>query len=167
MSMDFLFDHHIVPAFVPVADAFASGITTEAVSLSNYRRATLVMPTGAREDTGISNLVTVEACTTAAGGTTAAMAFNWRVQRYSTTVDTWSALTAATSAGYNFASNNTVANVVWYLEVTAEDLAAAVAGAQFVRAVIAETANKTITACGLWILSEPRYPQSIPIQAIA
>jgi len=81
MSMDFLFDHHIVPAFVPVADAFAGGITTEAVSLANYRRATLVILTGAREDTGISNLVTVDACTTAAGGTTAAMAFNWRAQR--------------------------------------------------------------------------------------
>lgn len=167
MSMDFLFDHHLVPAFVPVADAFSGGITTEAVSLSNYRRATLVVLTGAREDTGISNLVTVEACTTAAGGTTAAMAFNWRAQRYSTTVDTWSALTAATSSGYNFAANNTAANVVWFLEVTAEDVAAAVPGAQFVRAAIAETANKTITAAGLWILSEPRYPQSIPVQAIA
>lgn len=167
MSMDFLFDHHIVPAFVPVADAFASGITTEAVSLANYRRATLVIMTGAREDTGISNLVTIDACTTAAGGTTAAVAFKYRAQRYSTTVDTWSDLAEATSSGYNFASNNTAANVVWFLEVTIEDVIGAVPNARFIRASIAETANKTITAAGLWILSEPRYPQSIPVQAIA
>lgn len=167
MSMDFLFDHHIVPAFVPVADAFAGGITTEAVSLANYRRATLVVLTGAREDTGISNLVTIEACTTAAGGTTAAMAFAYRALAYTTSNDVWSALALATSSGYNFASNNTAANVAWFAEVTAEDVAAAVASGKFVRAVIAETANKTITACGFWILSEPRYPQAIPVQAIA
>ncbi len=167
MSMDFLFNHHIVPAFVPVADAFAGGITTEAVSMANYRRVTLVIMTGAREDTGISNLVTIEGCTTAAGGTTAAVAFSWRAQRYSTTVDTWSDLTAATSSGYNFASNNTAANVLWFAEVDVADVIGALPNAQFIRASIAETANKTITAAGLWILSEPRYPQSIPVQAIA
>lgn len=167
MAYDFLFDHHLIPAFVPVADAFAGGITTEAVSLANYRKATLVILTGAREDAGISNLVTIDACTTAAGGTTAAVAFKYRAMAYSTTVDTWSALTDATSSGYNFAANNTAANVVWFLEVSVEDVIAAVPDARFIRAAIAETANKTITAAGLWILSDPRYPQSIPVQAIA
>ncbi len=167
MSMDFLFDHHIVPAFVPVADAFSGGITTEAVSLANYRRATLIILTGAREDTGISNIVTIDACTTAGGGTTAPVAFNWRSMPYSTTVDTWTALTAAAATGYNFAVNNTAANTVWMAEISIDDVIGAVPAARFIRAAIAETANKTITAAGLWILSEPRYPQSIPVQAIA
>lgn len=167
MSQDFLFDHHIIPAFVPVADAFAGGITTEAVSLANYRRATLVILTGAREDTGISNLVTIDACTTAAGGTTAAVAFKYRSMPYTTSVDTWTALTDATSSGYNFAVNNTGANVVWFIEVAVEDVIAAVPDARFIRAAIAETANKTITAAGVWILSDPRYPGAIPVQAIA
>lgn len=166
-SQDFLSDHHIVPAFVPVADAFAAGITTEAVSLAKYRRATLVVITGAIEDSGVSNLVTLEACTAADGTGNTAMAFKYRAQQYSTTVDLWSALTAATSSGYNFSDNNSVANAVWFLEVTAEEVGAAVDGAEFVRAVIAETANKTITAGGIWILSEPRYAQSIPVTAIA
>lgn len=166
-SQDFLSDHHIIPAFVPVADAFAGGLTTEAVSLAKYRRATLVVITGAIEDTGISNIVTVEACTAADGTGNTAMAFKYRAQQYSTTVDTWSALTAATTTGYDFADNNTVANTVWFLEVTAEEVGAAVDGAEFVRAVIAETANKTITAGGIWILSEPRYAQDVPLTAIA
>lgn len=166
-QVDFLQDHHIVPAFVPAADAFASGLTTEAVSLANYGKATLVVLTGAIEDAGVSNVVTVEACNTAAGGGATAMAFKYRVQQYSTTVDTWSALTAATSSGYNFSDNYSVANAVWFLEVTAEEVAAALDGAYFVRAVIAETANKTITAGGLWILSNPRYPTSVPVTAIA
>lgn len=167
MSQDFLFDHHIIPALVPVADAFASGVSTEAVSMANYRRATLVIQTGAREDSGISNLVTIDACTTAAGGTTAPVAFTYRVQRYSTTVDTWSDAALATSSGYNFAVNNTAANVTWFIEIDIADVIAAVPAARFIRASIAETANKTITASALWILSEPRYPQSIPVQAIA
>lgn len=166
-NVDFLEQAHIIPAFVPVADAFAGGLTTEAVSLRDYNRATLVVITGAIEDSGISNLVTVEACTAADGTGNTAMAFNQRVQQYSTTVDTWGALTAATSSGYNFAVNNAVANAVWYLTVTAAEVADAVDGGDFVRAVVAETANKTITAGGIWILSEPRYPQSIPLTAIA
>ena len=164
---DFLFDHHIVPALVPVADAFAGGVVTEAVSLANYRRATLVVLTGAIEDTGISNLVTLQACTAADGTGATAMAFGRRVLPYTTSVDTWGALTAATSAGYNFAAGYTVANGVWMAEVTADEVAAALDGATFLRANIAETANKTITAAAFWILSDPRYPQSVPVGAIA
>ena len=164
---DFLFDHHIVPAFVPVADAFSSGLTTEAVSLANYRKATLVVITGAIQDASISNLVTVEASDDAAGSSTTAMAFRHRAQQYSTTVDTWGALTAATSSGYNFATNNAVANAVWFLEVLAEEVSAAQAGASFVRAVIAETVDKTITAGGIWILSDPRTMDGVPETAIA
>lgn len=164
---DLLSNHQIVAAFYPVADAFAGGITTDAVSLALYRRATLVVMTGAIEDAGISNLITVEACTTAAGANNTAMAFRSRVSLSSTTVDTWSALTARASSGHNFASTNAVANAIWFLEVTADEVAAAVAGGDFVRAVIAETANKTITAGGLWILSEPRHPGATPLTAIA
>lgn len=164
---DLLFNGHIVPAFVPVADAFAGGLTTEAVSLANYRRATLVVITGAIEDSGVSNLVTLEACTAADGTGNTAMAFQYRAMQYSTSADTWGALTAATSSGYNFSVNNAVANAVWLAEVTSDEVAAAVDGGEFVRAVIAETANKTITAGGIWILTEPRYSQDIPLTAIA
>ena len=162
MLSDLLSRMMIVPAVIPVADAFAGGITAEAVSLRDYQRATLIIQTGAIEDAGISNVVTLEACTDAAGTGAVAMAFRRRVQRYSTTVDTWGALTAVAAAGYNFAVNNAVANAVWMAEVTSDEVQAAVAGAMFVRAVIAETANKTITASGLWILSEPRYPGALP-----
>jgi len=165
-AKDFLFDHHIVPAFVPVADAFAGGLTTEAVSLRDYRRATLIVLTGAIEDAGISNLVTLEACTAADGTGATAMAFHRRAQQYSTTVDAWGALTSAAAAGYNFALANAVANAVWMAEVTADEVAAALADADFVRAAIAETADKTITAAGLWILSEPRYAGDAPETAI-
>jgi hypothetical protein len=164
---DFLHDHHIVPAFVPAADAFDGGETTEAVSLKNYRRAKLIVLTGAIEDAGISNIVTIDACTTASGGTTAAMPFYWRLMPYSTTVDTWTALALVAATGKNLATASAVANTLWMAEVTAEEVGAAVDGAQFVRAAIAETVNKTITAGGIWILSQPRYCGDVPLTAIA
>jgi hypothetical protein len=164
---DFLFDHHIVPAVIPIADAFAGGINTEAVSLANYRRATLIIQTGAIEDAGISNLLKLQACTAADGTGATDMAFTRRVLPYTTSVDTWGAKTDAAATGYNFAAGTPAANAVWMAEVTADELQAALDGALFVRANIAETANKTVTASGLWILSDPRYPQSVPVGAIA
>lgn len=165
---DFLYDHHIVAAFYPVADAFAGGIDTDVVCLRDYRRATLVISTGAIEDTGVSNLITLKACTDAAKTGATAMAFYRRFCSSSTSVDTWEALTAVTSAGYNFADrSDAAANNIWVCEVQADEVSAALANAQFVYATIAETANKTITASGIWILSEPRYPQSVPNTAIA
>lgn len=166
MPKDFLFDHHIVPALVPVADAFAGGVNTEAVSLANYRRATLVVLTGAIEDAGISNLVKFQACTAADGTGATDMAFVKRTLPYTTSVDTWGALGEAASTGFNFAAATPAANAVWMAEVTADEVAAALDGAMFLRANIAETANKTVTAAAFWILSEPRYPQPVPVGAI-
>lgn len=163
---DLLSHAHIVPALYPVADAFSGGVTTDAVNLANYKRAILVVMTGAIEDAGISNLVTLEACTAAAGTNNTAMAFRSRIQLSSTSVDAWSALTARASTGFNFAAASPVANAVWYCEVSAAEVAAAFAGATWVRGVIAETANKTITAAAFWILLEPRFEGSIPVGAI-
>jgi hypothetical protein len=166
---DFLMDHHIVSAFVPVADAFAGGIDTDVVSLRDYDQATLVIFTGAIEDAAISNLVTFNAATTAAKGGTTAMAWHRRDSLSSTTVDTWGDLTAVTSAGFNFANvvATGVANAIWYGSVTAAEVQAAVTDAEFVYATIAETVDKTITASGVWILSKARYPGMTPKTAIA
>jgi len=164
---DILNRGHLVAAFYPVADAFAAGLTTDAVSVANYARAALLIDTGAIEDAGVSNIVTVEACTDAAGTGAVAMAFKSRVCLSSTTVDTWSELTARTAAGHNFALANAVANAKWYVEVDADEVAAALPGGKFVRVKVAETANKTITASGVWILSEARFPSAVPVTAIA
>jgi hypothetical protein len=166
-QVPFLFDHHIVQGLVPVADAFAGGVSTDVISLANYNRVTFVIITGAREDTGISNLVTVEACSDAAAGTAVAMPFYRQSLPWSTTVDTWAAPALVAATGYNFTLNNTASNCVHICEVTADMVSAAVAGYSFVRCTIAETANKTITAAVLVILSEPRYPQTVPLTAIA
>lgn len=164
-SKDFLFDHCVLQLFAPAADKFAAGISSDVFSLQNYRRATFFVLTGAIEDTGISNIVTVEACDDVTPTTTSTMAFVRRVHRWSTTDAAWGAAASVAAAGYDYAVNNAVANAVWMAEVTADDIEADSPGYEYVRLTIAETANKTITAGGFVILSEPRYGGSIPTQA--
>jgi len=167
MGKDFLSDHQVVALFYPVADAFVGGLTSDAICLRDYRRITFFVMTGAIEDADVSNIVTIEACTAAAGTGHTAMEYHHRVCRSSTSVDTWGALTASASTGYNFSDNNAVANAMWAIEVTADEVQAAVANADFVRMAVAETEDKTITAAGFAILSEPRYPGAVPLTAIA
>ena len=166
---DFLSDHHIVAGLYPVADCFAAGTATDVISMVNYRRCTFLVMTGAVEDAAVSNIVTVDACSNAAAGATTAIAFRYRQCVSSATVDTWGALTAATSSGYNFSNHASmgVANTMWFVEVTSADLEAGTAGYEYVRLAIAETVDKTITAGCIAILSDPRYPQAVPVQAIA
>ncbi len=152
----------IVQALIPLADAFAGGVTLEAVRLRDFEHAALIIQTGAIEDAGISNIVTLEASDDAAGTAVTTVGFRSRIQLYSTTVDAWSALTVRAATGYNFAAASPVANAVWYAEVSAAEVAAAQAGANFLRAKVAETVNKTITASAFWLLWNGRYPGAIP-----
>lgn len=167
MVKDFIADHHLITVLYPVADAFAGGVDTDVVGMRDYRRATFFILTGAIEDAGISNIITCKACTDNAKTGAVAMAFRYRAQRSSTTVDTWGTFASAAAAGYDFAVNNAVANAIWMIEVSAEEVSAALADADFVYLSIAETANKTITAGAICVLSDPRYPQNIPPTAIA
>lgn len=164
---DFLFDHHIVQGIVPAADRFAGGVSSDIVSLKDYNRVTFLIVTGAIEDSGISNVVTVDACDDTTPSNTTAVPFYRNSLQWSTTVDTWGALTLVSASGYNFMSNNAVANAVHLVTVTSDMLEANAPGKPYCRLTIAETANKTITAAVLVILSEPRNPQAVPVTAIA
>jgi hypothetical protein len=168
-SADFLSNHHIVAGLYPVADCFAGGVATDIINMENYRRCTFLVMTGAIEDAAISNIVTVDACSTATATATTAISFRHRTCLSSATVDTWGALTYSAATGYNFAdgASNGVANVMWLIEVDAATMEAEAAGYEFVRLAIAETVDKTITACVIVILSDPRYPGAVPVTAIA
>jgi hypothetical protein len=164
---DFLWGKHVVQGIVPVADAFAGGVSSDVVSLKDYNRVTWLIITGAIEDTGVSNIVTVDACDDTTPTNTTAMPFYHRTLSWSTTVDTWGALTLAAAAGYNLTDNASVANAVHLVTVTGDMVGSAAPGFEYARLTIAETVNKTITAAVLVILDEARYPQAIPLTAIS
>jgi hypothetical protein len=163
-KMDFLFDHHIVNGLVPVADAFATSATTDFVSLADYGRITFVVHTGDATAGTANGAITLVASAAAAGTSTTALAFKYRVCASSTTVDTWGALTDATSTGFVMTAGD---NYIYTVEVTADSVEAQAAGKKFVALRVTEDTNDPIVASAIAILSEPRYPQAVPVQAIA
>lgn len=163
-QMDFLFDHHIVLGLEPKADRFDTSATTDFISLANYGRATFVIMTGNATSDTANGTVTVQTSASAAGTSLSACPFKYRVCASSTTVDTWGALTDAAAAGFSMTAGD---NYTYTVEVTADMVEANAAGKYFVAVKVAESSNDPIVAAIYCILSEPRYPQAIPVTAIA
>jgi hypothetical protein len=163
-QVDFLFDHHIVNGIVPKADAFATAGTTDYISLADYGRLTFVIHTGNATSGTANGVITVLASASAAGSSTTALPFKYRVCASSTTVDTWGALTDAAATGVAMTAGD---NYIYTVEVKAEDVEAAAAGKYFVACKVTEDTNDPIDAAVLCILSNPRSKQAVPVTAIA
>ena len=163
-SKDFLFDHHIVAGLYPLADQFATSKTTDYICLRDYRSIGFLIKTGNATSDTADGVVTLKAATSAAAAGATDIAFKYRVCASSTTVDTWGALTSATSSGFSMTAGD---NYMYWIEVSAEDVQAALADADFVALKVTEVTDDPIVADITAILSEPRYPQPIPLTAIA
>lgn len=163
-QQDFLFNHHIVNGLTPVADAFATSATTDYISIANYGKIGFLIQTGDATAGTANGTVTLLCSAAAAGTSTSSLAFKYRTCASSTTVDTWSALTDATSSGFSMTAGD---NYLYYVEVTADSVEAQAAGKYFVACKVTEVTNDPIVAGIVAILSDPRNPQPVPVQAIA
>lgn len=157
-------DYHYVSGLYPVADAFASAMTTDYVSLANYGRATFIIHTGNATGGTANGAVTLLASASAAGTSTTALAFKYRVCASSTSVDTWGAWTDATSSGFSMTAGD---NYLYEVTITGDSVEAQAAGKYFVALKVTESSNDPIDAGVLIRLDNARYPQAVPIQAIA
>lgn len=163
-QMDFMFDHHVVSGLYPVADAFDTSMTTDFISLANHGKITFLVHTGNATGNTANGTVTLLASAVAAGSSTTALAFKYRVCASSTSVDTWGALTDATSSGFSMTAGD---NYLYAVEVTADSVEAQAAGKYFVALKVTESSNDPIVAGVLGVLSDPRYEQAVQVTAIA
>ena len=163
-QMDFLFDHHVVSGLYPKADAFDTSMTTDWISLANYGRITFFVHTGNATSDTANGTITLLASASSTGSSTTALAFKYRVCASSTSVDTWGALTDATSSGFSMTAGD---NYLYEVEILADEVEAQAAGKKFVALKVTESSNDPIVGAVLGILSEPRYPQSVPLTAIS
>ena len=161
---DFIRNNHVVNGFVPVADAFATSKTTDFVNLANYGKVTFLVHTGDATGGTADGVVTVLASAVAAGTSTTAVAFKYRVCASSTTVDAWGDLTDATSSGFSMTAGD---NYIYAVEVSAEDVQAAIADKPFVALKVTEATNDPIVASCLIVLGNPRNAAETPVTAIA
>lgn len=161
---NFLESAHIVNGVYPVADAFASSATTDYVSLENYRKIGFLIHTGDATAGTADGVVTVLGATAAAGTNATAVPFTYRVCASSTTVDTWGAITSATASGFAMTAGD---NYMYWIEVDVDDIVANDTDAAFVALKVTEDTNDPIVAGITIFLLEPRYPQDVPVSAIA
>ncbi len=159
---DFLASAHIINGAYPVADAFASALTSDYISCRDYRRIGFIVHTGVATSGTANGVITVKASTTTSGGT--AMAFHYRTSASSTSVDTWSSMTAATSSGFVMTLGS---NVLYYIEVDAAEVQDAVANADFAALIVTEDTDDPVVAGVIAIGLDPRYSGDVPLTAIA
>lgn len=161
---DFFIGHtigYVGPATAPGTDIYAGGITTDVFNMANFHCGAFVMFQGAIEDAGISNLVTLLACDDTTPSNTSTMAF--RRRSYTASTDAWGAMGTVAAAGYNFNSNNAVANGIHIVEFTADEVFADGGnGYTYVQLSVAETANKTVAGGILFFGLDPRHNDGTP-----
>jgi hypothetical protein len=147
---------HIVPLIHPV-DTTTAAPTTDIFSMQKFNHACIILQTGTNSK-GFA--ITVENCTTAAGGSNDAMSeFYYREMA---TTDTWGALTAS---GGTLTVADGDDQHVFAIEIDADELTAA--DHYFVKLTCAAPASGNNYVSAIVILSEPRYMQDIPVTAIA
>lgn len=146
---------HIVNALAPDADALAGTKTSDVINMKNFGHCEFVVQKG--EGTTGTSTITVLACDDATPSTTSAIAFKYRA---CTSGDTFTALTAATTAGFTTTAGS---NQMYRIEVDANDLPD---GYPYLQLKLVEAADGAVDAGVLAILTEPRYAQSINATAI-
>lgn len=161
---DLLFRGHLVNGLYPKADAFDTAATTDRINLANYGKVTFVIHTGVATGGTANGVVTLNAFAAESGGSGTALTFKYRVSLSSTTVDTWGALTDAPTTGF---AMTTGSNRLYTVEILGSEVEAQAPGKPFVSLTVTEDANDPIVAGILAFLSDARYPQAVPLTAIA
>lgn len=107
--------------------------------------------------------VTVEAATTGASGSEAAVAFNYRKSGIAS-ANTWGAVTAATSSGFSFADTDD--GKLCLIEIDPAAVLSQKADASHVRAVITPAASYAACVVGVTALKpRQRYLQLDPVSS--
>lgn len=161
---DLLSRFHLVNGVYPVADAFATSVTTDYVSLRNYRTVTFIIHTGVATGGTANGVITVLAATAAAGTSAAAIPFKYRRCASSTTVDTWGDLTDVAATGLVMTVGS---NQLYIIEVNADEMEAVDPSNEFVALKVTEDTNDPVVAGILILLGSPRYGVGTPVSAIA
>lgn len=153
-----LSNNHILSMLVPVADVFATGVTTNEVCMSRYDHAAFLVVTGANASADEPKFV-VESCSDTSGSNNTAIAFDYSSTdgETQTNRNDWADYSRKTSAGYQTNPASAV-NLCHLIEIDASGLSAtAGVNHEYVRLVISESGTAGITGCVVCILSDPRF----------
>lgn len=137
-------DGHWVPLLYPVDET--GGKTLKAFSMAQYAHASILLLIGV--SAAAPGLITLNACTDAAGTGATAIAFNV-FKGETTDTDTLGARVAVTSAGFTPPATD---KIFYVIEIDAESLPQ---GSPYIQVVEANTTNSVIASAAA-LLSGPR-----------
>lgn len=140
----------------PVADAFAGTATSDIINLENIIEGAFVVYKGVGT-TGTST-ITLEACDDVSASHTSAIAFEYQSN---TTGDAYSAVTAATSAGFATTAGSSQQYVIY---VHAAKLAAS--GYGYVRLKATEVVDSPVLGGIMFVPLKVRNDQDVPASRI-
>ncbi len=160
---NFLQGAHIIAGLYPKIDNFASSGTTDRISIKNYGKLGFLIVQGVATGGTADGVITIVTHAAVSGGSATAVPFDSRVCLSSTSVDTWSVTTRRAAAGFVMANGS---NFMFYMEVDAE-LVASTTTNMFVSCLVTEDTDDPVVAAIIVFGLDPRYPQDIPVSAIA
>lgn len=159
---NFIEDHHVINAIVPVSDFAQGDVTTDEVCMARHNHLTFLVMTGVNGSEH-DIVFTVNSCSSIGAGNTTRIPFQYSYTLGDSLVsrNTWSDYATATAAaGYNtdVTASNSAANRSFCIDVDADDLSST-------SGVHHEYCSLTMTECGgdvilgnvIAILSEPRF----------
>lgn len=159
----YIFAENVRPLISPV-DTAATAVATPFVALANALHATFFVYfgtiTAASADQAV--IVTLEAATTGASGSEAAIAFTYRLSGIHT-ANTWGAATAATSSGVSIGTTDD--DKMLAIDINPAGLETLKADTTHVRVVITPDAGGSATEVAAWAVIKPRYPQVTHVSA--
>ncbi len=149
---------NFVPLVAPI-DTAATAKATPFLALKNALSAAFLIffgvITAASADQAVT--VTVEAATTGASGSEAAVAFSYRLSA-AAGANSWGAVADATTAGLSIATTDDGKGL--WIEIDPAAIQAAKADATHVRVVVTPDAGGTVTLVSAWGLIDPAYKQA-------
>lgn len=153
--------HHAVKGLSPSADLYNADPATDVVNMKEYQRCTFILhQNGSSPSSNGNAVITVEACSSAAGSSPTAIAFKYSKMTTGAS-DTMTALTAATASGF---TTTAVEDTTYFIEIDAADLTA---DKPYVRMVCTESTNAPVIGSVMILLGGSSYKGDPSGQATA
>ena len=161
----FITQNNIISGIIPLD--LQTARTGEWVSMKNYNHLSVVLYKAAGT-AGDDVTITMAQATVVAGTDTKALTFTdiWTKEATALTTATAWTHTAQTAAATYTTTTNAEVQAIWVIEFDAEDLDAA-NNFDCVNAATGDVGSNAQLGAVLYILSDPRYPQELPIDAVA
>ena len=167
MASQFEMYQNVVPLVAPI-DGTTGTVATGYLNMGTFHRGTLFIYFGVVTSTTDTDTVTVTLeCSSASASNASeeAVPFQYRYSAAFATGNTWSAVTAATSAGASLGASTVFDGFMVGIDIDPSVLVGHMPEAKYVRAQLTPSAAYSVMLYSSFAVTEPRYRQTTMVVA--